>query len=288
MTAVEPDSRSIAPRACVIGDPIAHSRSPLIHGFWLSELGIDGSYTREHVTREDLPDFIARLRRGAYVGANVTVPHKEAVRDLVDGLDPAAEAIGAVNTLWLQGDRLIGGNTDALGFLGNLDQQAPGWHDNLGPAVVLGAGGAARAAVWALAERKAQAIHIVNRSKDRAIALSNAVTGPTEAHAIADLPGLLPTAGLIVNATSLGMTGKPPLDIDLSQVPKTCVVNDLVYAPLETDLLEQARALGLVTVDGLGMLLHQAVPGFETWFGQRPEVSSALRDHVIADLTERG
>lgn len=276
---------SVGPRACVIGDPIAHSRSPLIHGFWLAALGINGSYTREHVTAYGLPGFITRLRRGEYVGANVTVPHKEAVCGLVDRLDQAAKAIGAINTLWMESGRLVGGNTDAIGFLGNLDQQAPGWDADLGCAVVIGAGGAARAVVWALAQRKIGDVRIANRNIDRAIALSEDIAGPVRAHGLDDLPTLIPAAELIINASSLGMTGKPPLRIDLAEAPKSCVVNDLVYAPLETDLLKRARARDLIAVDGLGMLLHQAAPGFEKWFGQRPEVTKALRDHVIADLT---
>lgn len=279
------DTALTPPRACVIGDPIAHSRSPLIHGFWLRSLGISGCYTREHVRPEELPEFIARLRRGDYVGANVTVPHKEAVRDLVDRLDPAAEAIGAVNTLWMENGRLVGGNTDAIGFLGNLDQQAPGWDSDMDRAVVIGAGGAARAVIWALAQRKVGDIRIANRNINRATALSEDIVGPIRVHGLNDLPSLVPLAGLVVNATSLGMTGKPPLTVDLSDAPESCVVNDLVYAPLDTELLNQAQARGLIAVDGLGMLLHQAVSGFETWFGRRPEVTEALRDHVIADLT---
>jgi shikimate dehydrogenase len=271
-------------KACVIGWPIKHSRSPIIHRFWLKELGIDGDYVVQPVEPERAAIFFARFAGSGYVGANVTVPHKETAYAAVGRREAAARAIGAVNTLWLEGGVLVGNNTDAAGFLANLDQAAPGWDRAGGTAVVLGAGGAARAIVWALTTRGFGRIHVVNRTASRAAALAERF-GPTAAVAAPEtLPALLAEADVLVNTTSLGMEGQPPLDIDLSPVRKTAIVNDLVYVPLETPLLAAARARGLAAVDGLGMLLHQAAPGFEKWFGARPTVTPALRAAVLADL----
>jgi shikimate dehydrogenase len=272
-----------APKAFVIGHPIAHSRSPLLHGFWLEQLCLPGSYEKIDVAPDALPAFIGGLRQAGFSGGNVTVPHKTAVMGLVDDVDEAARAIGAANTLWFEAGRLRAGNTDAFGFVANLDAEAPGWDASPGMAIVLGAGGAARAVVHGLLAR-GFAITVVNRTRETAAALAAHVGAGVSAHAWDALPGLLGTAGLLVNTTSLGMAGKLPLAVDLSRLRPEAVVCDIVYVPLETDLLRQARARGNRVVDGLGMLLHQAVPGFERWFGVRPTVTPALRALIEDDL----
>lgn len=277
-----------APRVCVIGWPIAQSRSPMIHGHWLTRHGLSGSYDKRAVRPEELADFVAEMRAGAFAGCNVTVPHKEAIMPLLDEITPTARAIGAVNTVWREGDRLIGGNTDAEGFLANLDDLAPGWDAAPLRAVILGAGGASRALAFGLRERGAETITVVNRSVGRAEALAAEIGTPVTAAGWDEVPRLLGTATLLVNATSLGMTGKGPLEVDLGPLQPGALVSDIVYAPLRTGLLEDAAARGLRTAEGLGMLLHQALPGFAHWFGVRPEVTAELRALVEADITGAG
>jgi shikimate dehydrogenase len=275
------------PRAFVVGHPIAHSRSPLIHGHWLAAHGIPGSYERLDVAPAAFPDFVRGLAASGYRGGNVTLPHKEAAFALADGLTPRAETIGAVNTLVVGPDgRIRGDNTDAPGFCAHLDQSlGADWPARAGgTAVVLGAGGAARAIVVGLAERGAARILVANRTPARAQAVAALAPGIADAIAWDDLPAALREAGLLVNTTSLGMKGQPPLALDLAPMPAGAAVADIVYAPLETDLLAAARRRGLAAVDGLGMLLHQAVPGFEAWFGLRPAVTPDLRDRIVADL----
>jgi shikimate dehydrogenase len=264
-------------RACVVGWPAKHSRSPLIHRHWLAEHGIAGDYQIEEIGPDDFPTFIRSLADHGYVGCNVTVPHKLAAAAAMSRLDAAAAALDAVNTVWYDGNELCGDNTDVHGFLANLDDAAPGWDARLEKAVVLGAGGAARAVVLALIRRGARRIEIVNRSPARADDLAAAWSDRAHALPWSDLPEALDGAALLVNTTSLGMAGMPPLAIDLSPLPGDAVVNDIVYVPLETGLLAAARRRGLHVVDGLGMLLHQAVPGFERWFGVRPAVTPTLR-----------
>jgi shikimate dehydrogenase len=273
------------PRACVIGWPIAHSRSPMIHGYWLAQHGIDGSYEKIAVHPDDLPSFMQRVRDGEFRGCNVTVPHKEAVIALLDRVTETARAIGAVNTVWREDDgRLVGDNTDAPGFLSNLDELVPGWNSAPLRAVVLGAGGAARAIAYGLAGRGAEKITLLNRSHDRARTLAGDLGGAVLARPLAETADAMAGATLLVNTTSLGMTGKDPLDLDLATLPATAVVSDIVYVPLETRLLRDAAARGHRTAEGLGMLLHQAVPGFERWFGTRPVVDARLRSLVEADI----
>jgi shikimate dehydrogenase len=267
-----------------MGFPIAQSRSPLIHGHWLAKHGIDGSYERVEVSADDFESFIRNLAENGFVGGNVTVPHKEAAFALLDEADDAASAMGAANTLWLEDGRLKGANTDGFGFLANLDQAAPGWEGRRRLAVVLGAGGAARAVVHALKSRGFSRVAVVNRTVTRAAAVARLAGSAGEAYGPDEAPELLSEAGLLVNATSLGMTGKGRLYVDLSSLARSAVVTDLVYAPLETELLARARARGNTVVDGLGMLLHQAVPGFERWFGVRPEVTEELRALVVKDI----
>jgi shikimate dehydrogenase len=271
-------------RAFVIGHPIAHSRSPLIHGHWLKEYGIDGSYEAIDVEPAALGRFFDRLKAGEFVGGNVTIPLKQAVFSLVDTLDPLAEEIGAVNTTVVSAGEVTGSNTDYMGFLGNLDQNAPGWDKDLGEAIVLGAGGACRAILVALKSRDVPKIRLLNRTVDKAEQLAIDMAGPILAGNLSEFSKLAPSAGLVVNTTSVGMKGTRFPDLDLGALPDRALVTDIVYTPLLTPLLAAARKRGLKTVDGLGMLLHQAVPGFEAWFGQKPEVTPELRALVEATL----
>jgi shikimate dehydrogenase len=270
--------------ACLIGWPAAHSRSPLIHHTWLRKLGIEGGYTIESVPPEDVAEFITHLSHHGFVGANVTIPHKERAL-LLSVPDERAKAVGAANTLWYQGDTLHSTNTDIEGFINNLDACAPGW-DAATDALVLGAGGASRAVIFGLIERGIARVHLANRTPGRAQALADQF-GPQIIPVAWDaIEDVLPRAGLMVNTTSLGMQEQPALAIDVGKLPPQAVVADLVYVPLQTPLLAAARARGLQTADGLGMLLHQAVRGFELWFGQRPEVTLELRALVEDDLTK--
>jgi shikimate dehydrogenase len=272
-------------RACVIGWPVAHSRSPVIHRYWLKLYGLDGAYELEAVRPEGIGDFLGSLRQRGYAGANVTLPHKEAALAAADRPDQAATAIGAANTLWLDDKGLLhASNTDAYGFMTHLSAEAPDWNKGGRPVMVLGAGGAARAVLYGLLEGGAAKILLANRTEDRAKALAQSFGSRVSVVPWEERSRALAGCGLLVNATSLGMTGKPPLDLDLSALPADATVADIVYSPLETPLLAAARARGNRTVDGLGMLLHQAVPGFERWFGVRPEVTPELRAHVAANL----
>ena len=275
-----------SPAACVIGWPIEHSRSPLIHNYWIKELGLDAHYRREAVPPDRFPDFVRGLAEHGYVGANVTVPHKETVLALA-APDERARAVGAANTLWYEGGALRATNTDAEGFIANLDACLPGWDRRLRVVVVLGAGGAARSIVFALMGRGAGRVHVANRSFERAVALREKFGDRVDPRRWEEAPALLAGADLLVNTTTLGMAGQPALDLDLGRLPAQAVVADLVYVPLETALLKSARARGLGAVDGLGMLLHQAVGGFVRWFGVRPQVTEALRALVEADLTNK-
>lgn len=267
---------------CVVGWPAGHSRSPLIHQYWMKQHNIDADYRKEAIPPDQFADFIAHLRERGYVGCNVTVPHKQAAMELTVA-DDRARAVGAANTLWYDGDKLRSTNTDVEGFLANLDQMTPGWDRGLESAVVLGAGGGARAVVYALIQREVQRIHVINRSPERAEALRERFGARINVAQWNETTGLLGGAGLLVNTTSLGMVGQPQIDINL-RCPMSMVVADLVYVPLETGLLAAARDKGLRTADGLGMLLHQAVRGFELWFGVKPEVTPELRKLVEEDL----
>jgi shikimate dehydrogenase len=268
--------------ACVIGWPIAHSRSPLIHNYWIKHYKLHAEYRREAVPPEQFAHFITSLRERGYVGANVTVPHKEAALALSEP-DDRARAVGAANTLWHADGALRSTNTDVEGFLANLDTATPGWDRGLETAVVLGAGGAARAVIFALTMRDVQRIYVINRTRERVGALQKQFGARVRPAGWDETTGLLGGAALLVNATTLGMQGQASLDINL-RCPPSLVVVDLVYDPLATKLLVAARERGLRTADGLGMLLHQAVRGFELWFGVRPEVTPELRALVEADL----
>ncbi len=306
----------VYPKACIIGDPVAHSRSPLIHNFWLKQLGIEGSYEREHVTPEGLSSFVRNMqgndRKNSYVGANFTIPHKEEVYKLFahfskSTVSRSAASLVAVNTLWFDKNGAIcGDNTDVIGFLAALDHGALDWDKRTQKAVVIGAGGAARAIVYGLLQRGIAQINVVNRNIERAKVLaydlysidpSSAPSGHLlpQGEKEAPMPKITPTpftdinialqnADLLINTTSLGMKGQPPLDIDLSPLKLSAIVNDIVYVPLETPLLRQAKARGLTAIGGLDMLLYQAVDGFEHWFGVRPTVCDELRALIIRDI----
>ena len=271
------------PRACLMGHPVAHSRSPMIHSYWLKELGIAGAYDLVDLGPAAFEEFITHLGAHGYVGGNITVPHKEAAHRLVGHRDEAAEAVGAVNTVWMQDGALMGGNSDVHGFIANLDDCAPGWDARAGRAVIVGAGGAARAATYALIRRGLH-VALANRTTTRAEDLAMQFGNRVSAHTPAALPELLQDADLLVNCTSLGMVGRPALDVDLGPLKASAVVYDVVYIPLETPLLASARKRGHRTVDGLGMLLQQAGFGFRKWFGALPEVTPELRAIVEADI----
>jgi shikimate dehydrogenase len=269
----------------VVGWPVRHSRSPLIHSHWIKQYHLDAAYRREEIAPEAFADFITHLAERGYVGANITIPHKEAALAMSEP-DDRARAVGAANTLWYDSGRLLSTNTDVEGFTANLDACVPDWDKRAGDAVVLGAGGSARAVVYGLIERGIARINVVNRTPERAAALQARFGQAIQPANEAALPHLLARAALVVNTTSLGMTGQPPLAIDLAPLPRHAVVADLVYAPLQTPLLAAARARGLATADGLGMLLHQAVRGFQLWFGVRPEVTPQLHVLVETDLVK--
>ncbi|RUP00268.1 shikimate dehydrogenase [Hyphomicrobium sp.] len=273
-------------KACVIGWPIAHSRSPLIHGYWLRKYGIDGAYTKEPVKPEELGGFLATLKDRGFAGCNVTVPHKEAAFAAAVIKSQSAIAVGAANTLWFEGQDLACANTDTYGFIANLDQCAPRWKETDGAALVLGAGGSARGVVYGLLDRGCHDIRVFNRTIERAEEIARHFGAAVSAWSWDVRNDHVAQASVIVNTTIIGMNGKGDPEIDFKLAKLGPVVADLVYVPLETPLLRSARTHGLVGVDGLGMLLHQAVPGFEKWFGVRPEVSSELYALVAENIRE--
>ncbi|OFX08649.1 MAG: shikimate dehydrogenase [Alphaproteobacteria bacterium RIFOXYD12_FULL_60_8] len=270
--------------AGVIGWPVSHSKSPRLHGYWLEKHTIDGAYVPLAVKPDDLHAVVRGLVKAGFRGVNITVPHKENVMAVCDQISEQARRIGAVNTLVFHEDGSVHGmNTDGYGFLENLKQGPKSWHANSGPAVVLGAGGAARAVCAALLEAGAPEIHLLNRTVEKAEQVAKDLGSTVNVHSLTESAKWLPGAALLVNTTTLGMNGAEPLHLDLSPLAQTAVVTDIVYAPLETDLLKAAKARGNPTVDGLGMLLHQARPGFEAWFGVKPEVTPELRAFVLAE-----
>ncbi|MDK1387375.1 shikimate dehydrogenase [Sinorhizobium sp. 8-89] len=284
------DSReTFVNHAFVTGFPVRHSRSPLIHGYWLRELGIAGSYRAYEIPPEGFPEFMLQLKSGAsgLCGGNVTIPHKEAAFRLSDRPDELSAELGAANTLWVEDGEICATNTDGRGFVANLDERAKGW-DRISTAVVLGAGGASRAVIQAVRDRGVKAIHVVNRTPERAQELADRFGAAVHAHPLGALPEVMSGAGLFVNTTSLGMDGEPAPEIDFSMMDEGAVVTDIVYVPLKTPLLRQAEDQGFAIVDGLGMLLHQAVPGFEKWFGRRPVVDETLRQIIIHDMDSHG
>lgn len=276
-------TRPEIPLAGVIGDPIAHSLSPRLHGHWLKRYGLKGHYVPLHVTHQNLADVLRIMPAMGFVGVNITIPHKEFVLSLATQVSDRAALIGAANTLTFLGNGQIqADNTDGIGFLSNIRQNLPGWTAGTGPALVLGAGGAAKAIVSALINDGAPKVTVVNRTRLRADALKDQFGARVETQDWTRISDLVGDVALIVNTTSLGMVGQSPLTIDLSRLTPPTVVTDIVYKPLETELLATARQMGCETVDGLGMLLHQAVPGFERWFGYTPMVDDDLRAAVLA------
>lgn len=277
-----------ANKAFVIGFPVKHSRSPLIHNYWLSKYDIQGSYVKLEIPPDQLDAFLSEMDRSGYCGGNVTLPHKERAFSACATVTEMARRIGAVNTVWREGHRLCGDNTDVGGFLANLDVETPDWNEDCERAAVIGAGGAARAILVGLAARGIPEVKLLNRSADRMLKLAGEAEGwgfrRVWTQFLNDEPGALNGEALLVNTTSLGMTGQPKLSINLDGLRQEAVVSDIVYAPLETDLLADAKRRGHRISSGLGMLLHQAAPGFERWFGVRPEVTPDLRDLIIADL----
>ena len=272
-------------QAGVVGWPVSHSLSPRLHGFWLAELGIDGTYGALAVAPDDLEAILRSLPGRGFAGVNLTVPHKEAAAAIVDTMDSVARRIGAVNTIVVGADgSLAGSNTDGYGFIENLKSGAPQWTADNSTAVVLGAGGAARAIIAALFDAGVKELRLVNRTGSRAESLKDDIGGAITVVPWADRSAALEGAGLLVNTTTLGMTGEEPLEIHLSPLPAEAIVTDIVYAPLTTPLLKDAAGRGNPTVDGLGMLLHQARPGFHQWFGTAPAVTDALREHVLEGL----
>jgi len=267
-------------RACVMGHPVAHSRSPMLHGYWLRTLGIEGAYELADVAPDDFAAFFRGLGANGFAGGNITKPHKEQAFRLVDRREDAADAIGAVNTVWYENGALIGGNTDWLGIVLSLDAIAPGW--DKGRALVLGAGGAARAATYGFRQR-GLSVSLVNRTLARAEQLAANFPGVT-VHGYDALPRLMADADVLINTTSLGQAGNPPLEIDLTNLKRSAIVYDVIYVPLETGLLKAARRAGHRTVDGLSMLLYQAVPGFAHWFGVTPTVTAEQRAILEADI----
>ncbi|MBU2358778.1 MAG: shikimate dehydrogenase [Alphaproteobacteria bacterium] len=276
-------TRPDIPLAGVIGNPIGQSRSPLMHRHWLSRYALRGDYVPLHVASQDLEDVILTLPRMGFVGANVTIPHKTAVLKFVDHVSDRATLIGAANTLIFREDgKIHADNTDGYGFMANLRHGAPTWDPKDGPAVILGAGGAARAIIVALADAGVPQILLANRTRAKSEALKSEFGQRIVVVDWVQAGTVLKDAALVINTTSLGMTGQPELRIPLDGLQPGTIVTDIVYSPLRTDLLQHAAAMGCVTVDGLGMLLHQGVPGFERWFGRRPEVDDALRAAVLA------
>lgn len=271
-------------RACVIGWPIEHSRSPLIHGYWLKRYGIAGDYTKLAVNPGDVEKFLDSMAVNGLAGCNVTVPHKEAAFALADIKDPSAIAVGAANTIWRDGDNIVCANTDTYGFMTHLTREAPHWLKPDRPVAILGAGGAARAIAYGFLEAGVSDIRVFNRSRARAKDLAAHFGSRVRADDWVQFELSPSPYAVVVNTTTLGMKSATDVDFDLDQLPADCAVADIVYVPLETGLLRRARARGLKTVDGLGMLLHQAVPGFEKWFGVKPEVTAELRALIEADI----
>ncbi|MGI9426244.1 MAG: shikimate dehydrogenase [Hyphomicrobiaceae bacterium] len=269
--------------ACVIGYPAKHSRSPQLHGYWIKRYGLDADYRAEEIPPDEVVAFISNLAEHGYVGANVTMPHKDVAFKLSQP-DERAQAIGAANTLWLDNGALRSTNTDVEGFIGSLDAASPSWDQRTQTAVVLGAGGAGRAVVHGLVERGIATIHVVNRTLSKAKALHDKYGSSVHPTDWDRLPDVLSGANLLANATSLGMHGQPDLKVDVSTMAGDAVVSDIVYVPLTTELLSAAKAHGLATANGLDMLLHQAVRGFELWFGKRPDVTQELYDLLAADI----
>lgn len=275
-------SNSLSPLAGVVGWPIEHSKSPALHGHWLKRYNLSGQYLPIALSPEDLTTGLRKLAKKGYKGVNVTIPHKEVVLKIADSITDRAALIGAANTIYFHADGSIGAdNTDGYGFIQNLRQNAPNWDPKSGPALVIGAGGASRAIVWALLNEGVPSVRLANRTRIRAENLADHFGARVQIVEWNEVSESMAGTATIVNTTSLGLAGQPELRVNFSEAPITALATDIVYAPLMTLFLEQASGQGLSTVDGLGMLLHQAAPGFESWFGQKPEVDNELREAVL-------
>lgn len=285
MPSMDDSRETFGPNAFVTGFPVKHSRSPLIHGHWLKSLGLAGSYRAHEVAPEQFGAFIAGIKNGSsgFIGGNVTIPHKELAFQLADKPDALSEELGASNTLWMEEGKLHATNTDGRGFTANLDERRPGW-DQTDTAVIFGAGGASRAVIQAIRDRGLKNIHVVNRTASRAQELADRFGAAVHGHPTGALGEVMTGAGLFINTTSLGMDGEAAPQMDFSPLASGAVVTDIVYVPLRTPMLNQAEEQGFATVDGLGMLLHQAAPGFAKWFGKTPVVDETLRSLIIADM----
>ncbi len=272
-------------KAAVIGHPIKHSKSPLIHNYWIKKYGLSGTYEAIDLSPENLESGLKNLIDDGYTGFNFTVPHKESMLKLCDDLDNTAEIIGAVNTVAVRGGKIFGMNTDSFGFLANIRQNHPDFEFDLGPALVLGAGGAARAVISGLIGMRVPQIILTNRTRDKAEALAQDMGfGTEDMIRVVDWEGLaeaLDHTNLLINTTSLGMDGQPSLEMDLIALPSSALVNDIVYAPLYTDLLTAAKERGNPVVTGIGMLLHQARPAFKEWFGLMPDIDEELQELIL-------
>jgi len=275
------------PHAYVIGYPLSHSRSPQIHNYWLKHYNLSGSYNLAELRRDQLAGFISELHQPDNAGANVTLPYKQDVVPYLDEIDEDARIISAVNTIYKKDQKLLGTNTDVYGFLTHLSLSAPDWAEKTGTVVIIGAGGAARAIVSVMKKNNINNVYIVNRTIIRAQNLADDIYPRARPVQMENLDELLSSADLLINTTSLGMAGQPPLELNMAALPHEACVVDIVYSPLKTKLLQQAENQGLIAVDGLGMLLHQAVRGFELWFGVRPEVTEELRHLIEKSLEAR-
>lgn len=273
-----------SPKAGVIGWPVHHSRSPLIHQYWLKQQAIEGQYETIPVSPEESDAYFRNFKNAGLVGVNITIPHKETVIPHLDHIDDAAKAIGAVNTVWIENGKLHGGNSDWKGFTDNLDEWAPGWDKNPHRALVLGAGGAARGVIYSLIARGFESVTVANRTLSRAEELAENFGSPVIPIELSQAYHIAQDAALIVNTTSLGMKNNPPLPLNLEGISKDCLVSDIVYSPLETPFLKLAKSRGNKTVDGLGMLLHQAKMGSKLWFGGNPQVTPELREIILKDM----
>jgi shikimate dehydrogenase len=274
-------------KAAVIGWPIEHSRSPMIHGYWLDHYKIDGSYSKIAVRPEEVATFFDRLADRGLAGCNVTVPHKEAAFRAAAIREPSAEAVGAANTLWLEGDRLHAANSDTYGYMAHLDASAPDWRDRDGPVAILGAGGTARAIAYGFLSAGVEDVRIVARTVARADEIARQLGRGITVVPWAERDRIMWECRLVANTTTLGMNGVGAPDLDFLRFRRNLIITDAVYTPLETPFLARARECGLQTVDGLGMLLHQAVLGFSKWFGVVPEVTDVLRDLIVRDIEGR-
>ena len=278
----------------VIGDPVSHSLSPKLHNYWLKKHHIEGEYSARKVSLKALPSFVSEIKNSEFVGGNVTIPLKEKILTLCDDVSVEASEVGAVNTIYVENGKIGGMNTDWIGFNENLDQKTPGWDKNAekSSAIIIGAGGASRAIAYALIRRKFSYIHILNRTKKRALELSKSLSlyahehTKLRAHALGEFESLASDCCLLINASSVGMGGSRFESLVLEKLPESAIVNDIVYIPINTPLLIDAKKLGLKTVDGLGMLLFQAAAGFKKWYGKQPEIDSELRNFMLSQLKE--